>query len=173
MLRSSNRDDIPTLGTCLTDKRHSMHPTAKFTFKLAPPTAALTTAAGFSKRPNISSTNAQLRPTARSPQSKSPAHTTQTQGPATRQYSLLRQHHPQCSASIPDPNQHHPNQTPRRRKAKTTRRKAKDKAHSSCPLASRAQVQTRIHRALRKSTASRRTSWRSRYVGGKASRCST
>lgn len=160
--------------TCLTDKRHSMHPTAKF--MRAPPTAALTTAApaaGFSKRPNISSTNAQLRPTALSPQSKSPAHTTQTQGPATQQYSLLRQHHPQCSASIPDPNQHHPNQTPHRRKAKTARRKDKDKVHSSCPLASRVQAQIRTHRALRKSTASRRTSWRSRYVGGKASRCST
>lgn len=154
----------------LIDKRHNAHPAAKF---MRAPPAALTTAApsaGFSMRPNI---NACCDRPLSVHNTSSFARTTQTQDANTQQYSLLRQPHPQCSASIPDPNQHHRNQTPHRRKAKTTRRKDKDKAHSSCRLALRAQAQTRTHKALKRSMAFRRTSWRSRYVGGKASRCST
>jgi len=80
-----------------------------------------------------------------------------------------RQPRPKCSASTPAPSNLHkaaPTSHSSNRSSRKPNNNSKAKANRNnlCPRASRAQAPTRTRRASRRYTASRRISWRLRYV---------
>jgi hypothetical protein len=84
-----------------------------------------------------------------------------------------RQPRPKCSASTPAPSNLHKAAPTSRSSNRSNRKpnnnsKAKANRNNSCPRGSRAQAPTRTRRASRRYTASRRISWRLRYVRNKS-----